>query len=63
MIEYQIFISKYIDELDILHVSDRLVIARLSRKKWPIFSSFLKFRCYFFRRKAREISCLLTNCI
>ena len=41
---------------DVFHVSDKLVIARLSRIIWPIFSSFLIFRFYFTRLKAREIS-------
>ena len=41
---------------DIFHDSDKLVIARLSRTIWPIFSSFLIFCCYFTRLKAREIS-------
>ena len=39
---------------DISH--DKLVIARLSRTVWPIFSLFLIFGCYFTRLKAREIS-------
>ena len=38
------------------HDSDKLVLARLSRTIWPIFSSFLIFCCYFTRVKAREIS-------
>ena len=41
---------------DIFHDSDKLVITRLSRTIWPIFSSFLMFCCYFTRLKAREIS-------
>ena len=41
---------------DILYVSDKLVIARLSRTIWAIFSSFLIFCFYFTRLKAREIS-------
>ena len=41
---------------DIFYVSDKLVIARLSRTIWPIFSSFLIFCFYFTRLKAREIS-------
>ena len=40
----------------IFHDSDKLVIARLSRTIWPIFSSFLIFCCYFTCLKAREIS-------
>ena len=38
------------------YFSDKLVIARLSRTIWPIFSSFLIFCFYFPRLKAREIS-------
>ena len=30
---------------DIFHDSDKLVIARLSRTIWPIFTSFLIFCC------------------
>ena len=41
---------------DIFHDSDKLVIARLSRTIWPIFSSFLIFCFYFTRLKACEIS-------
>ena len=41
---------------DIFLVSDKLVIARLSRTKWPMFSSFLIFCYYFARLKAREIT-------
>ena len=41
---------------DIFYDSDKLVIARLSRTIWPIFSSFLIFCCYFTRLKAREVS-------
>ena len=38
------------------YVSDKLVIARLSRTIWPIFSSFLIFYFYFTRLKARGTS-------
>ena len=41
---------------DCFHVSDKLVIARLSCTVWPIFSSSLIFCFYFTRPKAREIS-------
>ena len=41
---------------DIFHDSDKLVITRLSRTIWPIFSSFLIFCFYFTRLKACEIS-------
>ena len=43
-------------KVDISYVSDKLVIARLSRTIWSIFSSFLIFCFYFTRLKAREIS-------
>ena len=43
-------------KVDILYVSDRLVIARLPCKIWSIFSLFLIFSCYLIRLKAREIS-------
>ena len=42
--------------VDILYVSDKLVIARFSRTKWPIISSFLIFCSYFTRLKVREVS-------
>ena len=42
--------------LDVLYVSDKLVIARLPCTMWPIFSSFLKFCCYYTRLKSGEIS-------
>ena len=42
--------------VDILYISDNLVIARLSRTIWSMFSLFLIFCCYFTRRKACEIS-------
>ena len=45
-----------LQKADIFHGSDKLVIARLSRTIWPIFSSFFIFCCYFTRLKAREIS-------
>ena len=41
---------------DIFYLSDKPVIARLSRTIWPIFSSFLIFCFYFTRLKACEIS-------
>ena len=44
-----------IKKADFFHDSNKLVIARLSRTLWPIFSSFLIFCCYFTRLKAREI--------
>ena len=40
--------------IDILHVSDKLVIARLSRTICPIFPSFFIFCCYFTNLKSRE---------
>ena len=43
------------ETIDILHVSDKLVIARLPRIIWSIFSSFLIFCCYFTHLKACEI--------
>ena len=36
--------------------SNKLVITRFSRTRWPIFFSFLIFCCYFTCLKAREIS-------
>ena len=41
---------------DIFYVSDKLVIACLTRTIWPIFFSFLIFCFYFTCLKAREIS-------
>ena len=38
------------------HASNKLVIARLSRKTWSIFSLFPIFCCCFTRLKGREIS-------
>ena len=49
-------INVELTETDIFYVSGKLVIARLSRTIWPIFSSFLIFCFYFTRLKAREIS-------
>ena len=46
----------YQQNLDVLYVSDKLVIARLPCTMWPIFSSFLKFCCYYTRLKAGETS-------
>ena len=43
-------------KVDISYVSDKLVIARLSRTIWSIFFSFPIFCLYFARLKAREIS-------
>ena len=45
-----------INRKKIFFVSDKLVIAGLSRAIWPIFASFLIFCFYFTRLKAREIS-------
>ena len=45
-----------LQKADIFHDNDKLVITRLSRTIWPVFSSFLIFCCYFTRLKAREIS-------
>ena len=42
--------------VDILYVSDKLVITPLLRTIWPIFSSFLVFCYYFNRLNAGEIS-------
>ena len=39
------------------YVSNKLVIARLSRTIWPIFSLLLIFCFYFTHLKAHEISC------
>ena len=41
--------------VDILYVSDKLVITPLLRTVWPIFS-FLVFCCHLARLNAREIS-------
>ena len=41
---------------EIFHVSDKLVIARLSDTIWTIFFSFRIFCCYFTRLKGREIT-------
>ena len=49
-------INVELTETDIFYVSGKLVIARLSRTIWPIFSLFLIFCFYFTRLKAREIS-------
>ena len=49
-------INVELTERSIFHVSDKLVIANLSRTIWSIFSSFLIFCSYFIRVKAREIS-------
>ena len=42
--------------VEILHVSNKLVTARLTHTIWPIFSSFLIFCCYLTRLKTGEIS-------
>ena len=42
--------------VDILHFSDKQVIARLSRIKWPMFTLYLILYCYLARLKACEIS-------
>ena len=42
--------------VDIMYVSDMLVIKRLSGTIWPIFSSFLIFYYYLVRLKSREVS-------
>ena len=43
-------------KVDILPVSDSLVIERLPRAIWPIFSSFPIFCCYFTNIKDCEIT-------
>ena len=45
----QILINVELKKADIFPVSDKLVITRLSRTKWTIFSSFLIF-CFYFTR-------------
>ena len=42
--------------VDILYVANELIIACLPSTAWPIFSLFLRFCCYYFRLKSREIS-------
>ena len=42
--------------VDIMYVTDMLVIKRLSGTIWPIFSSFLIFYYYLVRLKSREVS-------
>ena len=42
--------------VDNLYVYYKLVIECLPRTKWPMFSSFFIFCCYFIRLKARELS-------
>ena len=43
-----------LQKVDILYIIDKLVIARLPRTIWPMFSLFSIFR--IFHLKAREIS-------
>ena len=42
--------------VDIMYVSDMLVIKSLSGTIWPIFSSVLIFYYYLARLKSREVS-------
>ena len=43
-------------EVDILHISDKLVIALLTRTIWSTFPLFLIFCYYFTRLNPRKIS-------
>ena len=42
--------------IEILYVSDKLVVTRLPCTIWSKLYPFLKFCCYFTRQKNREIS-------
>ena len=53
MFSFYPLINVELKKADIFYVSDKLVISRLSRTIWPIFSSFLIFCCYFSNKSVK----------